>query len=67
MLPSGTSGKLFVGETTKWIEYWNQNSRDFKNVASKVVMIIPAIRAYSCKNPRLSQQQRNIRSAYQDN
>ena len=43
MLPSGAAGKQFVSETTKWIEYWNQDSLDFKNIALKVVMIMPAL------------------------
>ena len=39
MLPSGAAGKHFVIETTKW----NHDFVDFKDIALKVVMIMPAL------------------------
>ena len=43
MLPSGAVGKKFVVETTKWIEYLNQNAVNFKDIALKVLMVMPAL------------------------
>ncbi|CAB4020227.1 Hypothetical predicted protein, partial [Paramuricea clavata] len=43
MLPSGAVGKKFVIETTKWIEYWNHDAVDFKDIALKVLMVMPAL------------------------
>ena len=43
MLTSGAAGKHFVIETRKWIEYWNHDSVDFKDIGLKVVMIMPAL------------------------
>ena len=43
ILPSGAVGKKFVIETTKWIEYWNQDAVNFKDIALKVLMVMPAL------------------------
>lgn len=43
MLPSGAAGKKFVSETTKWIEYWKHDVIDFKDIALKVLMVMPAV------------------------
>jgi hypothetical protein len=43
MLPSGAAGKKFITETTKWIEYWNNDSIYFKDIALKVLMVMPAL------------------------
>ena len=42
-LPSGAVGKKFVAETTKWIEYWNVDATYYKDIALKVLMIMPAL------------------------
>lgn len=28
-VPSGAAGKKFISETTKWIEFWNQDAIEF--------------------------------------
>ena len=33
----------FVIEITKWIEYWNQDAVNFKDIALKVLMVMPAL------------------------
>lgn len=43
MLPSGAAGKKFISETTKWIEYWNNDSIYFRDIALKVLMVMPAL------------------------
>jgi hypothetical protein len=43
MLPSGAVGKKFVIETTKWIEYWNHDAINFKDIALKVLIVMPAL------------------------
>ena len=42
-MPSGTAGKKFVAETTKQIEYWNIDATYYKDIALKVLMIMPAL------------------------
>jgi hypothetical protein len=42
MLPSGAVGKKFVSETTKWIEYWNHDAVNFKDIALNVLMVMPS-------------------------
>lgn len=41
--PSGAAGKKIVTETTKWIEYWNADATYYKEIALKVIMIMPAL------------------------
>ena len=36
-LPSGAAGKKFISETTKWIEFWNQDVNEYKDIALKVL------------------------------
>jgi hypothetical protein len=40
-LPSGAAGKSYIRETTRLINYWNNNSKALKNTALKAVMIMP--------------------------
>ena len=42
-LPSGAAGKKFISETTKWIEFWNQDVNEYKDIALKVLMVMPAL------------------------
>lgn len=42
-LPSGASGKKFISETTKWVEFWNQDATEYKDIALKVLMVMPAL------------------------
>ena len=63
MLPSGAAGKHFVIETTKWIEYWNHDSVDFKDIALKVVMIMPAL---LLQKPIFKSTAKNTQNSYQD-
>ena len=42
-LPSGAGGKKFIAETTKWIEFWNQGAIEFRDIALKVLMVMPAL------------------------
>ena len=43
MVPTGASGKKFVNEIAKWLNFWNQESDDYMAIALKVVMVMPAI------------------------
>lgn len=43
MLLSGAARKKFVVETTKWVEYWDHDIIDFKDIALKVLMVMPAL------------------------
>ena len=43
VLLSGVAEKRFINEATKWIEYWNNDSIHFKDIAFKVV-----IDGYAC-------------------
>jgi len=43
MVPTGASGKKFVKETTKFIEYFNSNSEFFCEISMKVLMIMPSL------------------------
>ena len=42
-VPSGSSGKRFIRELTKWIDCWNNENSAFREVALKIAMIMPAI------------------------
>ena len=42
-LPSGAAGKSYIKETTKLIEFWNENKQPMKEIALKMVMIMPAV------------------------
>ena len=42
-LPSGVAGKKFISETTNWIEFWNQDVNEYKDIALKVLMVMPAL------------------------
>ena len=42
-LPSGSAGKLFIRETTRLIEIWNEEKLPVSNISLKLLMIIPAI------------------------
>ena len=37
------AGKKFISETTKWIEFWNQGVNAYKDIALKVLMVMPAL------------------------
>ena len=43
LLPTGSSGKTFISETTKWIDHWNNDSAHFTEIAMKVVMVMPSL------------------------
>ena len=43
LLPSGSSGKCFVKEMTRLINFWNNDVCHFKDVALKLLMIMPAL------------------------
>ena len=42
-LPSEAAGKKFISETTKWIEFWNQDGIELKDIALKVLMVMSAL------------------------
>ena len=42
-LPSGSAGKLFIRETTRLIEIWNEEKLPVSNISLKLLMIMPAI------------------------
>ena len=42
-LSSGAAGKKFISETTKGIKSWNQDDIEFKDIALKVLMVMPAL------------------------
>ena len=42
-LPSGAAAKKFFSETTKWIDFWKLDGTDYKDIALKVIMIMPAL------------------------
>ena len=42
-LPSGAAGKKFISEATKWIEFWIQDAIEFKDIALKVLVVMPAL------------------------
>eukprot|EP00794_Sanderia_malayensis_P001504 gene1504-biopygen1250 len=42
-LPSGSEGKKFVHELVKWFDHWNSDALNFKDIAMKVVMVMPAL------------------------
>ena len=42
-LPSGATGKRFIAETTKLVEFWNQDASEFKDIALKIPVVILAL------------------------
>ena len=43
LLPSGATGKKYLRVMTKFIDYWNDESHAFKNIALKILMVMPAL------------------------
>ena len=41
--PSGSAGKKFISEKTKFINFWNDESPHFYNIAIKIAMTMPAL------------------------
>jgi hypothetical protein len=42
-LPTGSAGKRYISETTRLIELWNQQIDPLKDMAIKIVMVMPAL------------------------
>ena len=41
-VPKGKTGRLFIEEITKWLEYFNEDSK-YRCIALKVFMLLPAL------------------------
>ena len=43
LVPTGASGKKFVRETAKFIDYFNCSSESFSDISMKILMIMPSL------------------------
>ena len=43
LFPSGASGKQFITETTRMIDLWTNKAPVFRDIAMKILMIMPSL------------------------